>query len=97
VLFDREIFDKKPVVGIEMPGKPLLLVDFKPGMTVCDLLANAEIRLPEKGMRSVVCRRQLNGSRLEVVRLAVDLEAACRKGEQQNIELQPFDTLLVQY
>jgi protein involved in polysaccharide export with SLBB domain len=97
VLFDREIFDKKPVVGIEMPGKPLLLVDFKPGMTVCDLLDNAEIRLPEKGMRSVVCRRQLNGSRLEVVRLAVDLEAVCRKGEQQNIELQPFDTLLVQY
>ncbi|MBU1105498.1 MAG: SLBB domain-containing protein [Candidatus Riflebacteria bacterium] len=96
MLFDREFLEKKPVVGLEIKGQPLVFVNFKPGMKIWDLLKEGRVKLSRKRTKSTVYRRQLNGSQLDVVSLGVDVGAAQRKNERHNIELQPFDTLQIQ-
>lgn len=97
VFFDREFLDKRSVVGIEVPGRPLTLVDYKPGMTVRDLLVGFDVGFSDKKLNSAIYRRQLNGSKLDVVKLILDISAVRRESRRQNIELQPFDTLLIEY
>ena len=96
MLFDREFLEKKPVVGLEVKGQPLIFVDYKPGMKVSDLLAGSNIKLPHKRVKATVFRRQLNGSQLDVVSLAISIGAARRENQRYNIELQPFDTLKIE-
>ncbi|EKD82826.1 MAG: Polysaccharide export protein, partial [uncultured bacterium] len=96
MLFDREFLDKKPVVGLEIKGQPLMLIDFKPGMKISDLLECSNLMLPSGKLRANIHRRQLNGSRLDVVSLVVELNAVRRRNQRQDIELQPFDTLMIQ-
>lgn len=97
VFFDREFLDKRPVVGVEVPGQPLILVDYKPGMTASDLLEGVDVGFSDKKLRSAIYRRQLNGSKLDVVKLILDIDAVRRESRRQDIELQPFDTLLIEY
>jgi len=96
MLFDRDFIEKKPVVGMQVKGKPPIFTDFRPGMKVSDLLQITDFELSPRLVRARIVRRKLNGARLESMSLLVDVSAIRRGNRRHDIELQPFDVLEIQ-
>ena len=96
MLFDREFFNKKPVVGIELKGQTPYFTEFHAGMKLSDLLYAIPVDLPLRPAHAVIVRRNLRGSKLEMVSMTVDPAAARLGNRRYDIELQPFDLLVVQ-
>lgn len=96
VLFDRDFIEKKPVVGLEIRGQSPMFTDYRPGMKISDLLKTIEVELPGKQSRAKINRRRLSGARLESMGLQVNLSAARRGSKRHDVELQPFDVLVIQ-
>ncbi len=96
MLFARDFIENKPVVGLAVTGQSPMFTDYWPKMTLADLFDAIDIKLPDRCLSATISRRQLNGARLDVVRLVVDIAAARRRSKRHNIELKPFDTLMIQ-
>ncbi len=96
VFFERNFIEKKPVVGLEVSGQSPVFTDYRAGMKISDLLQAADVELPHQLGRARVNRRKLHGARLESIGIMINLSAARRGDELHNIELQPFDSMVIQ-
>ena len=96
MLFDREFIEKKPVVGLEVRGQTPLFTDYAAGMKISDLLRAIDVELPDRPGSVRINRRQLSGTKIDSSSLLVDLSAVRRGSRRHDVELQPFDVLMIQ-
>lgn len=96
MLFDREFIEKKPIVGLEVSGQAPVFTDYKAGMKISDLLRAIEVELPGRAKNVRINRRRLSGAKIESSNLLVDISAVRRGSRRHDVELQPFDVLMIQ-
>jgi hypothetical protein len=96
MLFDREFIEKKPVVGLEIIGQTPVFTDYKTGMKISDLLRAIEVELPGRARNARINRRRLSGVKIESSSLLDDISAVRRGSRRHDVELQPFDVLMIQ-